>query len=104
MSYSKPVYGTLNYASTANTQEVMKFYNPGGQRFETDFEYRVHLNGKNKRHNWSSCVTLEESAETVRKIMVGKGPVKLIQQVKMANSFLYAMCKQFHAIIFSLSE
>ena len=28
---------TLNYASTANIEEVMKFYNPGHKTFETDF-------------------------------------------------------------------
>ena len=28
----------LNYASTLNAREVMKFYNLGGQSFETDFK------------------------------------------------------------------
>ena len=28
----------LNYASTSNAREVMKFYNLGGQSFETDFK------------------------------------------------------------------
>ena len=28
----------LNYASTLNTREVVKFYNLGGQSFETDFK------------------------------------------------------------------
>ena len=37
LSYSKPVYNTLNYASTANIEEVMKCYNPGDKTFETDF-------------------------------------------------------------------
>ena len=27
----------LNYASTANIQEVMKFYNLGSENFETDY-------------------------------------------------------------------
>ena len=36
LSYSKFFYSTLNYDSTANIQEVMKFYNLGDQRFETD--------------------------------------------------------------------
>ena len=37
LSYSKPFHNTLNYASTANTEEVMKFYNQGNKRFEADF-------------------------------------------------------------------
>ena len=42
LSYSKPFYNTLNYASTANIEEVMKFYNMkfynlGDKPFETDF-------------------------------------------------------------------
>ena len=37
MSYSKPFHNTLNYASTANIEEVMKFYNLGDKTFETDF-------------------------------------------------------------------
>ena len=36
-SYSKPFHKTLNYASTANIEEVMKFYNLGDKTFETDF-------------------------------------------------------------------
>ena len=35
-SYSKPFHNTLNYASTANVEEVMKFDNPGDKTFETD--------------------------------------------------------------------
>ena len=37
LSYSKPFHNTLNYASTANIEEVMKFYNLGHKPFETDF-------------------------------------------------------------------
>ena len=29
----------MNYASTANIEEVMKFYNLGHKTFETDFSY-----------------------------------------------------------------
>ena len=35
-SYSKPFHNTLNYTSTANIEEVMKFYNLGDKTFETD--------------------------------------------------------------------
>ena len=38
LSYSKPFHDTLNYASTANIEEVMKFYNLGHKTFETDFK------------------------------------------------------------------
>ena len=41
LSYSKPFHNTLNYASTTNIEEVMKFYNPGGKTFETDFNFNV---------------------------------------------------------------
>ena len=37
LSYSKPFHNTLNYASTANIEEAMKFYNLGDKTFETDF-------------------------------------------------------------------
>ena len=37
LSCSKPFHNTLNYASTTNTEEVMKFYNLGDKTFETDF-------------------------------------------------------------------
>ena len=39
LSYSKPFHNTLNYVSTANIEEVMKFYNLGDKTFETDFSY-----------------------------------------------------------------
>ena len=35
-SYSKPFHNTLNYASAANIEEVMKFYDLGDKTFETD--------------------------------------------------------------------
>ena len=37
LSCSKRFHNTLNYASTANIEEVMKFYNLGDKTFETDF-------------------------------------------------------------------
>ena len=37
MSYAKPFHNTLNYASTANIEEVMKLYNLGHKTFEADF-------------------------------------------------------------------
>ena len=37
LSYSKAFHNTLNYASTANIEEVMKFYNLDHKTFETDF-------------------------------------------------------------------
>ena len=37
LSYSYPFHNTLNYVSTANIEEVMKFYNLGDKTFETDF-------------------------------------------------------------------
>ena len=33
----KTFHNTLNYASTASIEEVMKFYNLGDKTFETDF-------------------------------------------------------------------
>ena len=43
LSYSKPFSNSLNYASTANIEEVMKFYNLGNRSFETDFRFRHEL-------------------------------------------------------------
>ena len=40
LSYSKPFHNTLNYASTANIEEVMKIYNLRHKTFETDFNSR----------------------------------------------------------------
>ena len=37
LSHSKPFHNTLNYVSTANIEEVLKFYNLGDKAFETDF-------------------------------------------------------------------
>ena len=37
LSYSKHFRNTLDYASTANIEEVMKFYDLGNKTFETDF-------------------------------------------------------------------
>ena len=39
LSYSQPFHNTLNYASIANIEEVMKFYNLGDKTFETDFSF-----------------------------------------------------------------
>ena len=41
LSCSKPFHNTLNYASTANIEEVMKFCNLGHKTFETDFRFYV---------------------------------------------------------------
>ena len=37
LSYSKSFHKNLNYASTANIEEVMKCFNPGDKTFETEF-------------------------------------------------------------------
>ena len=39
LSCSKPIHNILNYATTANIEEVMKFYYLGDKTFETDFSY-----------------------------------------------------------------
>ena len=41
-SKPKPFHNTLNYASTANIEEVMKFYNLSHKTFETDFNFKWH--------------------------------------------------------------
>ena len=46
--YSKPFRNNLDYASIANIEEVMKFYNLGDKTFEIDFSficlYRIQTN------------------------------------------------------------
>ena len=37
LSYSKPFHNTLNYASTASIEEVMKFYNLSDKTFDLSF-------------------------------------------------------------------
>ena len=37
VSCSKPFQNALNYASTANIEEILKFYNLGDKTFETSF-------------------------------------------------------------------
>ena len=39
LSCSKPFHNTLNYFSTVNIEEVMKFYNLGNKSFETSFAF-----------------------------------------------------------------
>ena len=39
LSFSKPFCIIFNYGSTANIEEVMKFYNLGDKTFETDFSF-----------------------------------------------------------------
>ena len=43
LKLSKHFHNTLNYASTANIEEVMKFCNLGDKTFETDFNFQVSL-------------------------------------------------------------
>ena len=43
LSYSKPFHNTLNYASTANIEEVMKFYNLSDKTFETDLKSLIRI-------------------------------------------------------------
>ena len=46
MSFTKPFWNNLNYASTSNIREVMKFYNVGDKSFETDFKTILEQNFK----------------------------------------------------------
>ena len=39
-TFPQPFPNTLNYASAANIDKVMKFYNLGDKTFETDFKCR----------------------------------------------------------------
>ena len=55
LSYSKPFQSILNYASTANIEEVTKFYNLGDKTFETEFSYALEIVEKFSetfRKNW----------------------------------------------------
>ena len=63
LSYSKPFYSTLNYASTANIQEGMKFYNLGHKTFETGFNLPrpfcvAHAHLKRYEHIAKFCINL----------------------------------------------
>ena len=49
LSYSKPFHNTSNYASTANIEEVMKFYNQGDKTFETAFKFILNSHPHQKR-------------------------------------------------------
>ena len=53
LSYSKAFHNTLIYASTANIEEVMKFYNRGDKTFEIDFrKYQaIGFTAKVRSHN-----------------------------------------------------
>ena len=41
----------MNYASTSNIREVIKFYNLGEKTFETDFCYLLSCKKKNEDKN-----------------------------------------------------
>ena len=56
LSYSKPFHNTLNYASTTNIEEVMKFYNLGDKTFETDFSQ----NGRRMRDKVGQSTTFRD--------------------------------------------
>ena len=43
LSFSKTFQNILNYASTSNIQEIMRFYNLGDKSFETDFRFHPGL-------------------------------------------------------------
>ena len=49
LSYSKPFHNSLNYASTANIEEVMKFHNLSDKTFETDFNLSCFSEYKQSR-------------------------------------------------------
>ena len=46
LSHSKPFHNTLNYTSTTNIEEVIKFYNLGDKTFEIVFN-QIDLTLKN---------------------------------------------------------
>ena len=58
---SKPFQNTLNYASTANIEELIKFYNLGDKTFETDFNIRL----KAYKHPKTSPVTTRPTVSEV---------------------------------------
>ena len=43
LSVSLTFQNNLNYASTLNIREVIKFYNLGNKSFETDFNYSYKI-------------------------------------------------------------
>ena len=51
-SYSKLFCNTLNYASTVNIEQVMKFCNLGNKTFETDFNGTVRKEGNVRDIKW----------------------------------------------------
>ena len=77
LSYSKPSPNTLNYASTANIEEVMNFYNLGDKTFETDFSYhrlpsgskktfrRFHLRTNKITFFQSGCLELQKFPQVI---------------------------------------
>ena len=56
LSYSKSFHNTLDYASTANIEEVVKFYNLGNKTFETDFNIVTLTELRSEYRNISSKI------------------------------------------------
>ena len=53
LSYSKPFLNALNYASTSNIEELMKFHNLIDKTFETDFYFvGVRFAFQNLSRDW----------------------------------------------------
>ena len=48
MTKMNRLYNTLNYASTANIEKVMGFYNLGNKSFETDFSLTLSAHTKKR--------------------------------------------------------
>ena len=49
----KTYHNILNYSSTANIEEVMKFYSLGNKSFETNFNRQLYIMNKSLRLNAS---------------------------------------------------
>ena len=46
LPFTKPSWNNLNYASTKNIREVMKFYNLGNKSFKAGFSFAYFYPGK----------------------------------------------------------
>ena len=55
-----------------------------------------------KLHCWETYLAHEWKNRAGKSLLAGKGPVKLMQRVKIAHSFLQLVSHQFHVIILSL--
>ena len=86
LSYSKPFHNTLNYASTANIEEVLKFYNLGDKTFSTEFNSYTKTDGLWKLETFDNTIWRKTTKISASQGLLKKsGEVNIFQTSEMVR-------------------